>query len=562
MKWEVTEDPEALDQVLWIGTSEQGHEIHWKNFGTGPLTLTSMERATLCQKLLQTDLNNVKLLAGEVLRPFSGDIDKSLILHGTTSDLGAFQGDLVKLQNGEQPKNYAGYVEVRSVFLGKAGDMAVGRMTSWRPVALASGLEVVDISDVSHYYLSEALLLLAVQHLEKPDERILKIAAFLKKYPEAVVRLYVLDETVQIFLIWLKRLTGLDNIFIDANSPDVASNWNTKKILYPAIDKAHQLGVDAQMGVAQILEMEHKHTRVFQDLGLLLPSLPGYVIDRINQTQAEFTEQVLLAAELLQNRYGLEKACFKATVSGDGARITPDIDLKDKEHLKNLAANAYTYGDAYVLESHVHFETVRIGNEVLNLTPSAHIRGGKLAPGITLQFTKGTSWVGNIFVNENLAPQLNISKPQYHTIRNTMSKLVQVFQNRKLGLTIAGIDFAIGQIGGKFQDQIVLGIQDPNFSFNGAEFLRVFMTKTSQQKGWSEGQFYASTWVFVPNIKCSYLAIVELLQNETSAQAYSMAIAVVPGYWGMIGVAALNFELLVQQLEHLKKNIRIFSKNG
>ena len=111
---------------IWITYRKHGQSIEWKGFGIGPLILTNEERNSICEKLLQIKETDLEQVATQALQPFEGAIDKSLILHSTTTDLGAFQGDFTKLKAGLQPKNYAGYVETRAPFLGKAGDLAVG----------------------------------------------------------------------------------------------------------------------------------------------------------------------------------------------------------------------------------------------------------------------------------------------------------------------------------------------------------------------------------------------------------------------------------------------------
>lgn len=230
--------------------------------------------------------------------------------------------------------------------------------------------------------------------------------------------------------------------------------------------------------------------------------------------------------------------------------------MTDTTTLEALARTAFTYGDDYVLESHVHYSTVAIGNQQLKLTPSAHIRAGKLADGITLQFTEGTSWVGNFYVSETLAPTLGISLAQYQAILKTIDNFRIACQQESSGLAIAGMDFAIGQIGGKFGEAVLLGVQDPNISFNGAEFLREFMQRTHLQKGWASNSFFAATWVFVPNASCTHDRLNEMLQQQAVAETHAIVVAVVPNYWAMIGVAALDYALFVHHFEQLQATIK------
>jgi len=552
MKWTIDNQS---PKIIWKTQLENKKILEWKGFGVGPLTLTNEERENLCEKLLQADGNALKSLATEALLPFEGEVDTSLILHSTTADLGAFQGDLTKLKEGKHAKNYAGYVETRAPFLGKAGDLTVGRMQSWKKTALTFGLELVELPNLSHYYLSDVLLMLAEKHLTVPQPTTQRLIDYLQEFPHTVVRLYVLDKTIQIFLVWLKRMTGLEKIYIDANSPEVAETWNKKNILYPTVALALQMNLENLETPYQILAAERKETILFQKLGLDLDGLPGYVIQRKKVSLTDFCHQTLAAAQLLQERYGLQKACLKASESGDGARITPNIDLTDTAYLTALATTAHTYGDDYVLESHVEYSTTKAGNQTLTLTPSVHIRSGKMASGITLQFTKGTSWVGNLFINEQLSPRLGISVEHYQSIRQTMSNFLMACKEHNQGLAIAGMDFAIGQVGGKFGGEVLLGVQDPNISFNGAEFLREFMKRVGGEMNWEDNSFFAVTWVFVPSEACTHDFLVHLLETESVVGTYSMAIAVVPESWGMIGVAALEYSQMLVHLEKLKASL-------
>lgn len=545
MQWKKTEN-------AWITPLEDGTQLEWKNFGVGPLNLNPEERAALCQQLLNIEVSGLSDVATQALEPFAGNIDKSLILHSTSTDLGAFPGDFTKLKLGLQAKNYAGYVETRAPFLGKEGDLAVGRMASWKISATKAGIRQLDISNLSHYYLSDVLLILAAQHQETPVPVIVQLIDYLKTYPHAVIRLYVLDQSFQIFLSWLKQQTGLKQLYIDANSPAVAANWNTKSCLYPTVAKARNIEHLDIKEAHEVLALERQATPFYDRLGLHLPGLPGYVIQRANRSLSDFCQQLLDAAILLKKRYGLEKGCLKACDSGDGARITPNIDLTDEKRIMALGATAYAYGDDYVLESHVNYSSASVGKQEIKLTPSAHIRAGKLAAGITLQFTKGTSWVGNLYVDEQLAPQLGISADYYRLIRNTMEHFLDSCQKQGGGLVIGGIDFSIGRLGGRFGDDVLLGVQDPNISFNGAEFLREFMNRASIYKNWETGTFYAATWVFVPHSKCTHDVLETLLSEHESLNTHSSVIAVVPNYWAMIGVAALTYDLLIEHLERLQ----------
>jgi hypothetical protein len=56
-------------------------------------------------------------------------------------------------------------------------------------------------------------------------------------------------------------------------------------------------------------------------------------------------------------------------------------------------------GGDQVLEAHVTYFEREVGGERVLTTPSAHVRSGTLLDGLTLQFMRGTSWKGNIYVS-------------------------------------------------------------------------------------------------------------------------------------------------------------------
>ncbi len=526
----------------WELIDNQGQRFAWKDFEMGPLVLRNEQIEQLCQKLLGIDLGELEGIADKVLTPVQAMDTKrpNIILHGTTPDLNTVIGDIEAVTNHRPPTNYAAYTETRSVYLAKSGALAVGRIKSWKVAATTEGIEAIDIGSIDYYYLSHALLILAESHLQSPQLPVHQILEFLQKHPNTIIRLYALEKEMQIFLIWLQRIAGLSELFMDANSPDVARTWNKKNILYPTIEDAEKLENEiAGYTAQQILTAETKYSLLFQKLGLQLPVFPGYTIKRTDTSLQGFKNQILQAAHFLRQRYSLQKGCLKGSASGDGARITPGIDLADEAQLIELATIAYQYEDDYVLEPNVEYLKVVVNSQSLKTTPSAHIRWGQQAPGATLQFTKDTSWKGNIFFDEMTAPIFGISKTHYQVIIQSIEKFLHAFRSRNLGLTIAGLDFAIGKIGGVFGDETVIGIQDPNISFNGAECLRVFMEKISQQYDLSEKEpLYAVTRVFLPSAKCSLPELKRITNKAVTKGIYYETIASVPGCWGMIAVAA------------------------
>ena len=238
-----------------------------------------------------------------------------------------------------------------------------------------------------------------------------------------------------------------------------------------------------------------------------------------------------------------------------GSRITPQILLTDADVLRLLAEQAYQYGDDYILEAQVTYLQTQVGGLELKTTPSAHIRQGTLATGITLQFMEGTSWKGNVYLDAEHATSFDISHEHYQIIMDSMQALYEGFRKHLSGLSIAGIDFAIGRVGGKFGDQIVLGIQDPNISFNGAECLRVFMEKINNYPAnQSSESLHGATLVVRPSANYSLPEIRQVLKDCFPDTYHLMEIiAAIPDCWGMIAAVGQTPKAAIEQVAALRK---------
>ncbi|MEL6536653.1 MAG: hypothetical protein AAFQ98_14640 [Bacteroidota bacterium] len=554
MKWGKA-DRSGTEPDRWQGTLTDGWVVPWEGMGVGPLTLTEPERKRLAEQLLGMDWAGIERLAEKSLIPYAGPAARSLFLHGTTPLLDAFASDLSRLVRGEQPINYAGYVEIRAPFLGEANDLTVGRGQSWRSVAEAHGLVCAEIPDLEHYYLSDALLLGALSQQAEPMVALDEVVAYVVRYPQVWVRLYALDTGMKAFLLWLMKRCGLEQIRIDANSPQVAKDWNTKSMLYPTLAAAEALSVPNSHAPQEMLALETQQSPLAQRLSAPAAALPGYTLERSGKSEAAFVSQVLAAARLLRGRYGVARGCLKAARAGDGSYITPNIDLADSQGLTLLAQEAYAVEDDFVLECHFRYTQTTFAGESIPVSPSVHIRSGTLAPGITLQLSRGSSWAGNVYVNETLAPRLGVSVPEYRQMRQSMQQLLQTIQQQGNTLVMAGVDFALGKPGGHFAEQAGLYLQDPNISFNGAEFLRRFMERVQEARGWQHYSFCAATWIFVPKVGSDFNALLSALAPMEKEASVVRVIAVVPGYWAMVGVASPEFTELEANFAEIKRTL-------
>ena len=183
-------------------------------------------------------------------------------------------------------------------------------------------------------------------------------------------------------------------------------------------------------------------------------------------------------------------------------------------------------GGDQVLEAHVTYFEREVGGERVLTTPSAHVRAGALLDGLTLQFMRGTSWKGNIYVSAADWENLGLDASLYTGLRDTMTELHQ-----RLGLLHCGIDFAVGTVGGVFGDTVVAAVQDINPKVTGALFLREFMARHP------EIGVGAATRVLSPEATESAENIRSLVSEFCTAEQPCEEVAVVPGRWAMIATA-------------------------
>ena len=546
-------EPTTSLEYQWDLVFDDERRVRWKGFYTGPLTLTTEEIAALCLKLLGIDITELQKVASQELQPTPlGKNWPALIMHSQTPDVKSFEQDLLDLMNGPTPLDHTTYAEARSAYFARQQDLAIGRTNPWKTAVELEKINAIEIPGIDYYYLSHALLLLAEEHLISTSLEINQILEFLRSNEYTIVRVYNLEKEMQIFLIWLKRLANLENLSIDTNTPDVAQSWNRKSILYPTVRDALALEtILLNHSPRHILEVESRFSLLYKELNLTIPVLPGYTIERSGEDIDSFVQQTIQATRLLKTRYGLERACLKASEAADGARIFAGLDLRDELKIEDLAKDAYQHGDDYLLEAHIEYLQVNVGGQMLKTTPSAHIRWGEVAEGLTLQMTQGTSWKGNIYINEAVGDLFGVSKAHYQIIAETMNDFLCAFQSKNLGLMIAGFDFAIGRIGGVFEDEVLVAAQDPNVSFNGAECLRIFREKVKEHHLWTDDHFYAVTRVIRPTLQGTLPVIRQITDVITDTETYATTIASIPGCWGMIAVANRDPEEVLKKLSSL-----------
>ena len=529
----------------WLVETADGSQIEWDGFCTGPVALTTTEIADLCQRLLGVSIADIPALSANLLGSPSTDGVRAprVFLHSTTPDLNSLAGDLSAVRHGRRSLDFTTYKETRAPYLARPGDLAVGRTRPWRENCRVLDVSALALPDVEHYYMSHALLSLAGRHLDAPVAEMTALIQRFADAPDTVASVYALETELQIFLLWVRAQAGIDVLRTDANPTSVAQAWNRKDVLHPSVAAAEALAPPTDADGPAWLAVESAASPLHRRLGHAAPLFPGYTVERRDREQADFVQQVLRAAQLLRTRHGLSLGCLKPSESGDGARIALGIDLADQQRLTALAEEAWSHGDPYLLEAHVDYvrSELRVDGdgaeaitERLLATPSAHVRAGRLAPGLTLQFMAGSSWKGNIYIDERNASTLGLAPEHYAQARRAIEELDAGFRAAGEGLTTAGVDLGIGRLGGPaWGERVLIGVQDLNVSFTGAECLRAYMDRFAA----GDELPCAASRVVRPHPGTDLDQLTRALRERAPADANAQVVAAVPDRWGMIAMS-------------------------
>ena len=530
----------------WRVKLPDGTEFLWEGFYTGPATLSHQELQAISHDLLGLDLNDVPKAADCEFRPYVSDGTpvRSIVLHSATPVLKSLQADMNDALNRKPPDDVATYVETRAVALAGPQDLVVGRTHTWRIAAELAGVTLLEMPGIEYYYLSHAILRLAAdQGADAPT--LARLIEELRTRPDTLVRLYSLDREIQMVLLYLKRMAGIDVLYTDANSPEVAEYWNTKGPLYPTVEEAVKAPT-CQDEPAAKLAAERAQSALARRLGVACTVLPGYTLDGRAPAVGIVQERLSVAAGLLRNRYGIQQGCLKPSEGGAGARIVSGIDLSNAGQLRELGERLFAAHEQFVLEAQVEYLTYEVAGREIKLSPSAHVRHGHLTPGMTLQITNGTSWQGNIYIDEATCASVGMSPAHYCAIRANLEELHRGFERVGLGLVTAGFDFAVGRVGGTFGEQVLVALQDPNLSSHGAEYLRLFLDDVAA----NGGPAYGATKVVIP------VAPFQKLRQRAEMAipgSWVRVMSAIPGRWGMLAVAADRPDAAVELITDWEK---------
>ncbi len=512
----------------WTMRAADRDEIRWPLSSTGPVVLSDSRLEQFAERSLGARIAEVPDLASRAVRYSQGDDGnaRALVLHGATSAKRDFECAVTDLLAGRPPVDMAGFLETRAVALAGPGDLAVGRIASWREAVRFFGVSALDLRDTDHYYLTHAVL----DQAARDTAASARLLDWVSARPDCVVRPYVFDLETQLLLLWLVRRLGLSHLTVDANAPSVSTYWNQKSHLHPQTSVAAALDVTG-WSAQQTLDFEYSYSPMAKQLHIALPTVPGYTVVRDERTEHEFTADVRTAGRLLRERYGPRRGCLKPSQGGGGAGIVSGLELADEDGLSAAARAAYPHGGDYVLEASVDLSVFDVAGSAQGLSPSGHIRAGQVAPGMTAQFLDGHAWIGNVYFDDDTAGQFGIPAQLYGVLRSAMSALhsgLSADLPDGRGLVTGGVDFVVGRLGGRFGDRLITGAVDLNLSHHGGEYLRSFLDEAVPA-----GR-YAATRVYRPSRHATLSDTAGELKRATPERQRSRLIGVIPDDWGML----------------------------
>lgn len=580
------------------GSIEAWNSIHpseqWDSrLPVGPYTLEqpivgegqSLEQ--VADLLLGRNLEQVKTEADETLIPVTNTAtsrqNPRIILTSGSEQINARDIEMhtFMMEGREKAVGIDPAIITREAYMARPGDIVVGRSEPWRQAVekrrdTEDGLdiEVIDIGNEEYYYTSEVLLKLAIDYDRNPteDNPIAGLIGQIQDEPETSIRLYTLDKQMQVFLLWLKERSGKSTLNVEANTPEASEKWNHKKILYPTLEEAK--GIDNIDGPWEMLAEEDK----LSPLGKLIelsqgdevnngierrfPRVPGYTVERLpDESVEEFQVRIRQAADLMYDRYEIDKYCVKVAHSADGAGVHHslktngeiDEDKKEKDFATIVNEEIGDHVRSVVVEAHTDYIPLQIEYEFngekriyeIPFTISNHLENGEGRNDMTIQFVEGNTWRGNatfsldqiesFITSEGDQLMLNQAHRFIRSLANSFGilattesaevadqnpRMAQIVSELTNGVSKGGFDSGIGTVGGKFGDTPMLFVQDPNVRSTGAETAYAMKEKHPGEE--------IAAWVIEPDAD----AVDDIIEL---ADEYGIGvIACVPPGWGQV----------------------------
>jgi hypothetical protein len=169
---------------------------------------------------------------------------------------------------------------------------------------------------------------------------------------------------------------------------------------------------------------------------------------------------------------------------------------------------------------------------------------------------EGTSWKGNVLIDEESCERFGVTAATYERLFAFVRAFRDAFAARPPGLVITGIDFALGRVGGVFGERELLGVQDLNVSFTGAECLRAFLEKLPRgnHAGTEEVPMpYGVTRIFRPKRHADHSAFLEITRRFSKDGLFADTVAAIPGRWGMVGITGDDPAEAIENLGRLQE---------
>lgn len=488
----------------------------------------------LCGELMGCGLDEIKIEAGKVLLPYqsNGEKRKTLIISSASSASASQETECGILASRGHVIDIPGAIEGRDTCSACKGDVALISTKAGLAMAKVKDAHVINLADEviiiqpegrvlkgsDVYYKADGLLMLM---LVNPGSGV--ITQLLNELADnPLVYPYNLDEETQIALLWLAKKAGLQQINVNANSPEVAVELTRKGFKYPTVEDA--LRIPYFEDPYEMQAAEWKYSQAAKEINHHPDCVPGYVVTRPD-TYEELYKKSLTAFMLLAIRYDFKEGWLKPDRGTDGGNQgSVAVGLMDNfkkeavnEHLKkgeiqealslyerslpdldkmtHAIEGMWNKGGDWVVEAKTNYFAIKFifdSNErVLMTTPSVHVIKGEPRYTISLQLVDGVAWGGNLIcsyetwkqlvgmissadtriINEpNLISQLQES---YNLMTKTMHRYVEAVNSSEKyrgGQVRGGADLAIATLGGKFgENNLVIAVQDYNARANGCE---------------------------------------------------------------------------------------------
>lgn len=578
----------------------------------------------LSNEILGLGLKDVKREACKVLVPYhdNGEKRRSLIISSASSASASQETERGILEARGHIIDIPGAIEGRDTRSARDGDVALISTRAGLMMAKAKGtVRVINIADETVltqtdgktlkgsdiYYKADGLLLLM---LTNPQSNVISQIAN-ELINNSMIYPYNLDEETQIALLWLTRKTGITQIDVNANSPEVAVELTRKGYRYPTIEAALQIPDSSNPYVMQ--EREWLLSQAATEINHHPDCVPGYVIDR-SENLEEMYQRMLASCMLLVSRYSLETGWVKPDRGTDGGNQGPveigvdnhtqdiitsylregnildainlyEAELSSLPQIKQRIEDMWKKGGSWLIEAKTNYFDIKFtfdgAERVLKTTPSVHIIKGEPRYTISLQLVDDMAWGGNLICSQETWNKLvecidqtderivkNPSiitdlKKSYELMTEAMRNYAEAINTSKKyrnGQVRGGADLAICTLGGKFGDKLVVAVQDYNARANGCETAYALYDQ-AQEIYMGKGEAVTRNITPMANFDAFTLVLPVVIKevNQDHGKQITMEqmkIIAVSAGWGQIGMIGTDALEILQEILLVEEKLR------